>query len=97
MISLKFHILILSHLLTVSDFNINIDFLTERQFKARVEQQEVESGIFGATDLIIRHDDLRVQCEPLSWTLLCTERHIAADPQMDEYDENMSNLEKVCF
>lgn len=48
----------------------------------------MESGIFGATDLIISHDDLRVQCEPLPWTLLRTERYFAVDTQIDERDEN---------
>lgn len=59
----------------------------------------MESGIFGATDLIIGHDDLRVQREPLPWTLLRTERHFAADTQtqravqVDEPDENKPNPE----
>lgn len=61
-------------------------FLTKRQFKACVEQHQVESGVFGTTDLIISHDDLRIQCEPLPWTLLHTEIH--TNTLWDEHDEN---------
>lgn len=67
--------------LTVSDFWHSRWFLTERQFKASVEQHQVKRGIFGATDLIIGHDDLRVQREPLSWALLRIQRHF-----IDELD-----------
>lgn len=69
------------HLLPVSDFWHSHWFLTQRQFEARVEQHQVKSGIFGATDLIISHDDLRVQCEPLSRALLRLQRHF-----IDELD-----------
>lgn len=30
----------------------------------------MEGGVLGPTDLTVRHDGLRVQCEPLSRTLL---------------------------
>ncbi len=34
--------------------------LTQRQLEARVQKQTVECWIFGATDFIIRHYDLRI-------------------------------------
>lgn len=30
----------------------------------------MEGRVLGPTDLTVRHDGLRVQCEPLSWALL---------------------------
>lgn len=43
---------------------------TQWQFEACIEQHPVERWVFGAADLIIGHDDLRVQSQPLPWTLL---------------------------
>ena len=43
---------------------------TEWQFKADVEQQPVEGRVFGSTDLILSHDHVGVQRQPLTWTLL---------------------------
>lgn len=58
-----------------------IFFLTKRQFEARVQQHQVQGGVFGAADLIVRHDDLRVQREPLPRTLLHTERRTEEKPE----------------
>lgn len=58
--------------MTLSDSDARMDFLTERQLEARVQQHQVQRGVFGAADLVVRHDDLRVQREPLARTLLST-------------------------
>lgn len=79
-----FPILSYSHFLPpINSFSLGCEywFLTERQFKACVEQHQVESGLFGATDLIISHDDLRVKCEPLPRTFLRIGKHFAAEAQ----------------
>lgn len=47
--------------------------LTQRQLEARVQEDAVEGGVFGATDFVFRHDDLRVQRHPLSWAFLLDE------------------------
>lgn len=44
--------------------------LTQGQLKMRVQEDTVESGVLGPTDLAVCHDGLRVQRQPLSWTLL---------------------------
>lgn len=36
----------------------------------RIQKDAVEGGVLGPTDLTVRHDGLRIQCQPLSWTLL---------------------------
>lgn len=43
---------------------------TQWQFEACIEQHPVERWVFGAADLIIGHDDLGIQSQPLPWTLL---------------------------
>lgn len=35
-----------------------------------VQEDAMEGRVLGPTDLTVRHDGLRVQCEPLSWALL---------------------------
>lgn len=52
-------------------------FLTEGQFEACVKQHQVQGGVFGAADLIVSHDDLRVEREPLARTLLHSEQHLS--------------------
>lgn len=66
-------------------------FLTKRQFEACVEQHQVQGGVFGAADLIISHDDLRVQREPLPRTLLGSEQQFStqthqANPKKDHFN-----------
>ena len=46
--------------------------LTQGQFKMSVQEDAMEGGVLGATDLTVRHDGLRVQCEPFPGTLLGT-------------------------
>lgn len=49
--------------------------LTQWQFEACVEQDPVERWVFGAADLIVSHDDLWVESQPLPWTLLWEYTH----------------------
>lgn len=80
------------------DFSI---FLTKRQFEACVKQNQVQGGVFGATDLIVSHDDLRVQREPLPRALLHTEQHLSsqthqANPKEDYFNSQQMKLD-ICL
>lgn len=44
--------------------------LTQWQFEACIEQYPVERWVLRPADLIVGHDDLGVQSQPLPWTLL---------------------------
>lgn len=70
---LAFH----TQLMTLLILTEALIYLTKRQFEACVKQHQVQGGVFCATDLIVSHDDLRVQGEPFPRTLLHTQQHLS--------------------
>lgn len=70
-------------------------FLTKRQFETCVKQHQMQGGVFGAADLIVSHDDLRVQREPFPRTLLHTQQHFSTQTHQGNPAEDHFNFHQM--